>query len=332
MSILISIVLVVLFFLLLYWLLMKSIPSDESKPIEDIEDKPYRYRYNYSYDTGRYRIEPSQKPKESLYTPFTDFPQRIHTEEEQLSRMRGAMDRWIYLFPSTFTGHSARIMRTSREIYNTSLSTCSCMDFQKRKLPCKHMYHLAFFSGRMNDFDWIGDYRYYIINRFKLSSRPVAKKIYSLPPEEVMILRHVVRSDELGEPGLYVNASRMKNLFELGLISKTGKRDKTRILLFDLTVVEIKQFLRSKGYFFKQARTREALLTAIINSDFDYRNAKGYIVYTSVSLGYGVKGEEIEEYLPAQWDCLNESAEDYPLIPAKSEWRMDILEEIIHGD
>lgn len=285
----------------------------------------------YSYDTGRYEIEPSKKPKESLYTPFTDFPKSIHTEEGQLSRMRRTTDRWIYLFPSTFTGHSARIMGTSREIYNTSLSACSCMDFQKRKLPCKHMYYLAFFSGKMNDFDWIGDDEYYIINRFKLSTRPVAKKIYSLPPEEVLILRHIVRSDFLGEPELYVNASKVKNLLELGLISKTGKKDKTRILLFDLTVVEIKQFLRSKGYAFKE-RSRIGLLSAIVNSDFDYKNAKGYIVYTSVSLGNGMNGEEIEEYLPAQWDCLNESAEDYPLIPAKSEWRMDILEEIVHGD
>lgn len=329
MSILISIVLVVLFFLLLYWLLMKSIPSDESKPVEDEEDKPYRY--NYSYDTGRYEIEPSKKPKESLYTPFTDFPQRIHTDEEQLSRMRGAMDRWIYLFPSTFTGHSARIMGTSREIYNTSLSTCSCMDFQKRKLPCKHMYHLAFSSGKMNDFDWIGDDEYYIINRFKLSTRPVAKKIYSLPPEEVLILRHIVRSDFLGEPELYVNASKVKNLLELGLIAKTGKKDKTRILLFSLTVVEIKRYMRSMGYTFKD-RSRLGLLSAIVNSDFDYKNAKGYIVYISVSLGNGIKGEEIEQYLPAQWDALNERAENFPFIPASSGWRIDILEEIINGD
>ena len=320
---LILVVLIVLFFLLTFWMLDKAVQND------------------YYYERGKYLLEHPEeqnilenprKPKESLYTPFTDFPKNIHTEEEQLSRMRRTTDRWIYLFPSTFTGHSARIMGTSREIYNTTLSTCSCMDFQKRKLPCKHMYYLAFFSGKMNDFDWIGDDRYYIINRFKLSTRPVAKKIYSLPPEEVMILRHIVRSDELGEQGLYVNASSIENLLELGLITKTGKKDKTRILLFDLTFVEIKQFLRSKGYFFKQASSRVDLLSAIVNSDFDYKNAKGYIVYTSVSLGNGINGEEIEEYLPAQWDCLNESAEDYPLIPAKSEWRMDILEEIIHGD
>lgn len=27
--------------------------------------------------------------------------------------------------------------------YHTSLKKCSCPDFQKRKVPCKHMYYLA---------------------------------------------------------------------------------------------------------------------------------------------------------------------------------------------
>jgi hypothetical protein len=331
MSILIGIGLIVLFYLLVYRTLIKSIPSDESKPVSDEEDRPYRYRYNYSYDTGRYRIQPSQKPKENLYTPFTDFPKNIHTSEEQLSRMRRSTDTWLYLFPSTFTGYSAKIFGNSREIYNTSFSACSCMDFQKRKLPCKHMYYLAFFSGRMNDFDWIGDDEYYIINRFKLSNRPVAKKIYSLPPEEVLILRHIVRSEFKGEPELYVDISKITNLLELGLLAKTGKKNKTRILLFSLKVVEIKRYMRSNGYIFKDM-SRNGLLSSIVNSDFDYKNSKGYIVYTSVSLGDGIKGEEIERYLPEQWDGLKEGQEGYPFIPASSGWRNDILEEIVHGD
>ena len=322
MSILILIILIVLFFLFVFWGLIKATPTD------------------YYYERGKYLLEHPEeqnilknprKPKESLYTPFTDFPQRIHTEEEQLSRMRRSTDTWIYLFPSTFTGHSAKIFGNSREIYNTSFSACSCMDFQKRKLPCKHMYYLAFFSGRMNDFDWIGDDEYYIINRFKLSNRPVAKKIYSLPPEEVLILRHIVRSEYKGEPELYVDISKVTNLLKFGLLAKTGKKNKTRILLFSLKVVEIKRFMRSNGYIFKDM-SRNGLLSSIVNSDFDYKNAKGYIVYISVSLGNGIKGEEIERYLPEQWDGLKEGKEGYPFIPASSGWRNDILEEIVNGD
>lgn len=37
------------------------------------------------------------------------------------------------------------------EIYNVSLLQCDCMDFQKRKLPCKHMYRLAMELGLINE-------------------------------------------------------------------------------------------------------------------------------------------------------------------------------------
>ena len=71
MSILISIVLVVLFFLLAFFALIIATPND------------------YYYERGKYLLEHPQeqnilenprKPKESLYTPFTDFPKRIHTD------------------------------------------------------------------------------------------------------------------------------------------------------------------------------------------------------------------------------------------------------------
>ena len=323
---LILIILIVLFFLLTFWMLVKATTPND-----------------YYYERGKYLLEhpqeqnilePSRKPKESLYTPFEDFPKDIHTEDEQISRMRRATDKWIYLFPSTFTGQSAKILGTSCEIYETSFSACSCMDFYKRKLPCKHMYRLAFFSKRMNAFDWIGDYYDddYIAERFSLSNRPIAKIIYSLSPDDVLIFHHIVYKITKDEPDIYVDESKVNRLLELGFIKKTDKKNKTRILLFDLTFVEIKQFLRSKGYFFKQASSRVDLLSAIVNSDFDYKNAKGSIVYIAVTLGNGINKEDIKKYLPKQWDCLSDREEDYPFIPAKSEWRRDILEEIIHGD
>ena len=323
---LILIILIVLFFLLTFWMLVKATTPND-----------------YYYERGKYLLEHPQeqnilenprKPKESLYTPFEDFPKDIHTEDEQISRMRRATDKWIYLFPSTFTGQSAKILGTSCEIYETSFSACSCMDFYKRKLPCKHMYRLAFFSKRMNAFDWIGDYYDddYIAERFSLSNRPIAKIIYSLSPDDVLIFHHIGYKITKDEPDIYVDESKVNRLLELGFIKKTDKKNKTRILLFDLTFVEIKQFLRSKGYFFKQASSRVDLLSAIVNSDFDYKNAKGYIIYIAVTLGNGINKEDIKEYLPKQWDCLSDREEDYPFIPAKSEWRMDILEEIIHGD
>lgn len=35
--------------------------------------------------------------------------------------------------------------------YETSLSECTCIDFKKRKLPCKHMYRLAIELGILDE-------------------------------------------------------------------------------------------------------------------------------------------------------------------------------------
>ena len=35
--------------------------------------------------------------------------------------------------------------------YKTTLTRCTCPDFQKRKLPCKHMYYLALQTGAIDE-------------------------------------------------------------------------------------------------------------------------------------------------------------------------------------
>lgn len=43
--------------------------------------------------------------------------------------------------------------RDTKQLYTTSFSSCECKDFQKRNLPCKHMYKLALELGVINE-EW----------------------------------------------------------------------------------------------------------------------------------------------------------------------------------
>ena len=157
MSILISIALVVLFFLLLYWMLLKAIPSDKSKPVSNEEDRPYRFDSSsyigQQYSSGNYGSTQINQQKKKL-NPFSAFPDSIQNEREQQSRMVKAHKDNLYIFPDTFDGSSAFILGSEGNVYKTSFISCTCMDFQKRKLPCKHMYKLAFWSKKMNLYDW----------------------------------------------------------------------------------------------------------------------------------------------------------------------------------
>ena len=157
MSILIGIGLIVLFYLLVYRTLIKSIPSDESKPVSDEEDRPYRFDSSsyigQQYSSGNYGSTQINQQKKKL-NPFSAFPDSIQNEREQQSRMVKAHKDNLYIFPDTFNGSSAFILGSEGNVYKTSFISCTCMDFQKRKLPCKHMYKLAFWSKKMNLYDW----------------------------------------------------------------------------------------------------------------------------------------------------------------------------------
>ena len=119
------------------------------------EDTPYRFKdtdsQKYQYSNHNNTLETQQKKK---LNPFSAFPDSIQNEREQQSRMVKAHKDNLYIFPDTFNGSSASILGSEGNVYKTSFISCTCMDFQKRKLPCKHMYKLAFWSKKMNLYDW----------------------------------------------------------------------------------------------------------------------------------------------------------------------------------
>lgn len=67
----------------------------------------------------------------------------IHTDEAQIERQGRAM---TYGFDFSIDEKSqTAVFSSTTDIpyYVTSLSECNCYDFQKRGLPCKHIYRLA---------------------------------------------------------------------------------------------------------------------------------------------------------------------------------------------
>lgn len=74
---------------------------------------------------------------------WPEWDYAIHTDKAQIARQGRAMT-----YPFSFTvdrkKKTAKFSSTSDlPFYETSLSSCTCYDFQDRHLPCKHMYRLA---------------------------------------------------------------------------------------------------------------------------------------------------------------------------------------------
>lgn len=74
---------------------------------------------------------------------WPEWDASIHEEQPQIERQGRALSypMGCKIF---YDQRTARFSSTSDlPFYETTLSSCTCYDFQERKLPCKHIYRLA---------------------------------------------------------------------------------------------------------------------------------------------------------------------------------------------
>lgn len=67
----------------------------------------------------------------------------IHSTSEQLKRQKKACEKGLSPLEINESDCNA-VFKGSSSKYTTTLSNCTCRDFALRKLPCKHMYRLAY--------------------------------------------------------------------------------------------------------------------------------------------------------------------------------------------
>lgn len=96
---------------------------------------------------------------------FGSWDVSIHGSDGQDVRMDRALFQNIVIQSYDPATGTAEILGTHGDVYQTSLDRCTCEDFQRRGLPCKHIYKLAlsrgysadaFFSAR-SDVVWYAD-------------------------------------------------------------------------------------------------------------------------------------------------------------------------------
>jgi len=105
------------------------------------ESKPERDKFCAALD----KLEREDKIKSIEPTlkmsPFRIWDMPVHFEEGQYDRI--LRSDTVVLFNYDSKSNSAKTRGSKGEVYSTTFSQCTCMDFQARGLPCKHMYKLA---------------------------------------------------------------------------------------------------------------------------------------------------------------------------------------------
>jgi predicted nucleic acid-binding Zn finger protein len=81
---------------------------------------------------------------------FGIWDNSIHEHYEQLKRFSTAL-KGTLLDSCDCENESAVFIGSRNSTYNTTLNSCTCGDFLKRRLPCKHIYSLAITLGYAKD-------------------------------------------------------------------------------------------------------------------------------------------------------------------------------------
>ena len=69
----------------------------------------------------------------------------VHDEDGQTTRQKRAWG--CYMDSIDYKRREAKMHGNRGEVYTTTLEKCTCYDFRKRRIPCKHMYRLAMELG-----------------------------------------------------------------------------------------------------------------------------------------------------------------------------------------
>lgn len=78
---------------------------------------------------------------------FSFWDVAIHFSNEQQDRIKRSGS--VILLQYDPESKVAKSCGSNGEVYSTTFSECTCMDFKARQLPCKHMYKLAIQYGNI---------------------------------------------------------------------------------------------------------------------------------------------------------------------------------------
>lgn len=197
-----------------------NIENDDLKPL-DFDNTAFDSLKEIHTDiTNEY----NQKNKEIWQTWLS-----IHNQPEQQKRQKSAEStKCTPLFVDEING-TAKLQGSSRH-HTVTLNSCSCIDFNRRHLPCKHMYRLAMELGLFQ-----GNFQTNIkdVQRTKSKSgikiADAVKVIETLTSNEQALLLNILYTMKFTNhseyAAVYKSDSYLKKLLEEHIIEETNNYD-----------------------------------------------------------------------------------------------------------
>lgn len=112
--------------------------AEKRKRLQEIENRRIKRLSNF-----RRNIFPIESKDERIPKAWSHWPEKVHNEDHQLNLQLEALYEPVPIIidPENQTG---AFFEMTTGIIETTLLSCSCREFKKQALPCKHMYRLYY--------------------------------------------------------------------------------------------------------------------------------------------------------------------------------------------
>lgn len=165
-----------------------------------------------------------------------------HTNKDQIKRQKSAISK--KLTPDFVDKDTQTAQFSGSKTYTTTMEECGCIDFSRRKLPCKHIYRLAHELG-LHDLSSFG----------KIESSQFTKKDVPLTVDEIVAILPEDEARVLKGNLYYIVIDKKSKTFdttypftfsiELGIIQPV-KLTPEKALKYYL-VADLKSFLKNRN-------------------------------------------------------------------------------------
>ena len=199
----------------------------------------------------------------------------------------------------------AGVFKGSSGTHTTTLEHCTCIDFCRRKLPCKHMYRLAMELGLVNE-SYKSDPKAVIGPSHKEPLSETIERLEKLTKAQQELLHSITCGMNSKNPVSVVNVSpNLLCLIDAQLLSRS---DDLPTILTGHKMADLRSLISSLGSNFKGSKKVD-LVNYLLDNHSDQLKSID-LSYAAVELPSHIKYGKVNMYLHRKFDDDNVFWED----------------------
>jgi len=249
---------------------------------------------------------------------FSIWAQEIHETSDQMKRLSSAKSAKTTPLSVDRESMMGIFPGSGASPYHTTLESCTCVDFIRRKLPCKHIYRLAIELGLLHESAQSGINKN-VLKNSQITLADAVAEIENLSDD----CQNFIKNFPEKEPIIFSVAENDPELLTCSILS-TNSLDPQQVLE-QMSKKEIMDTLKNNGHVPEKNMKKSDLISWCIETIPDIDSFLPKIVHLSVSPYAQKSWRKLHTYLRRKYDweyCYLESEErgmETFLTPAESD-------------